>query len=102
MILMGMRKELLSSNLIWFCCLCNSCLFVCPQEIRFSRVAMELQKMALKEGLVEEAFLKRLETAKPYIQDLCRRTMFLKVREGFRGSHMMPCWLKQTKQTDES
>ncbi len=97
MILLGMRKEVLSSDLIWFCCLCNSCFFVCPQEIKFSRVATELRKMAVDGGYVDKGFLKRLEEVNPYLQDLCRRTMFLKVREGFCGSHTMPCWRKHTK-----
>ncbi len=97
MILLGMRKEVLSSDLIWFCCLCNSCFFVCPQEIKFSRVATELRKMAMDEGYVDKGFLKRLEQVNPYLQDLCRRTMFLKVREGFCGLHTMPCWRKHTK-----
>jgi heterodisulfide reductase subunit C len=97
MILLGMRKEVLSSDLIWFCCLCNSCFFVCPQGIKFSRVATELRKMATDEGLVDEQFLKKLEDVNPYLQDLCRRTMFSKVKEGFCGSHTMPCWRKHTK-----
>jgi heterodisulfide reductase subunit C len=84
MILLGMRKEVLSSDLIWFCCLCNSCFFVCPQQIRFSRVATELRKLAVDEDL------------NPYLQDLCRRTLFGKVKEGFCGSHTMPCWRKHT------
>ena len=29
-ILLGRREEVLSSDLIWFCCLCNACFFVCP------------------------------------------------------------------------
>lgn len=99
MILLGMRKEVLSSDLIWFCCLCNSCFFVCPQEIKFSRVATELRKMAMDQGYVDKGFLKKLEQVNPYIQDLCRRTMFLKVREGFCGSHTMPCWRRYTGAT---
>ena len=96
MILQGMRKQLLSSDLMWFCCLCNSCFFVCPQGIRLSRVATELRKMAIDEGYVDEGLMKELEDVKPYLQDLCRRTMFLKVREGVHGSHTMPCWRKHT------
>lgn len=96
MILLGMRKQVLSSDLIWFCCLCNSCFFVCPQGIKFSRVATELRKMAMAEGYVDEEFLKKLEVVKPYLEDLCRRTMFMKVREGFHGPHTMPCWRKNT------
>ncbi len=96
MIVLGMRDEVLSSDLIWFCCLCNSCYFVCPQGIRFSRIARELQKLSLDEGYVDKNFLKRLEPVNKYLQDLCRRTMFKKVNEGFRGTHTMPCWRKNT------
>ncbi len=95
-ILLGRKQEVLSSDLIWFCCLCNECFLVCPQEIKFSRVATELRKMALAEGRVGEGFLQKLEAVNPYLQDLCRRTLFRKVREGFCGPHTMPCWKKHT------
>ncbi len=91
-ILLGKREEVLSSHLIWFCCLCNECFFVCPQEIKFSRVATELRKIALSEGHADKEFLIKLEVLNPYLQNLCRRTMFMKVREGFCGPHTMPCW----------
>jgi heterodisulfide reductase subunit C len=97
MIVLGMKKEVLSSDLIWFCCLCNSCYSVCPQGIRFSRVARELQKMAVDEGYVNEGFPGEFEKVDGYLKDLCRRTMFGKVREGFRGTHKMPCWRKYTE-----
>lgn len=93
-ILLGMRKEVLSSDLIWFCCLCNACLYVCPQEIKFGRVATELRKMAVAEGYADKEFLDKLEVVNPYLQDLCRRTMFKKVKDGFCGTHTMPCWRK--------
>jgi heterodisulfide reductase subunit C len=100
MIMLGMKKEVLSSDLIWFCCLCNSCYFVCPQGIRFSRVAEELQKMAVLEGLVDERFREKLSEIRPYLNDLCRRTLFKRVRDGFCGPHEMPCWLKATGGSD--
>ena len=96
MIIMGMREQVLSSDLIWLCCNCNSCYFVCPQGIRFSRVAAELQKTAVAEGYVDEAFLERLEPINDYLVDLCRRTMFGKVQLGMRGPQKLPCWLKNT------
>lgn len=96
MIVLGLKKEVLSSDLIWFCARCNSCYFVCPQGIRFSRIASELQKLAVKEGFVTEDFLKRFQPVKAYLQDLCRRTMFGKVKEGFCGAHKLPCWRKYT------
>ncbi|MCK5324177.1 MAG: 4Fe-4S dicluster domain-containing protein [Desulfobulbaceae bacterium] len=97
MIILGMREEVLSSDLIWFCCLCNSCFHVCPQGIRFSRIATELQKMAVAENYVDDAFLDKLKPVNACLNDLCRRTMFNKVKEGLRGPHTMPCWLKNAK-----
>ena len=95
MVLLGMKQEVLSSDLIWFCCLCNSCYFVCPQGIRFSRVARELQQMAVDEGYVTLEFSRELkEEVSPLLEDLCRRTLFRKVRDGLRGPQTMPCWRK--------
>lgn len=96
MIILGLREEVLSSDLIWFCCQCNSCYFVCPQGIRFSRIAAELQKTAIAEGFVGADFLKRLAPVNDYLVDLCRRTMFDKVKQGLRGPQTLPCWQKNT------
>jgi heterodisulfide reductase subunit C len=96
MIVLGMRQQVLASDLIWFCCGCNSCYFVCPQAIRFSRVAAELQKTAVDEGFVDQDFEKRLAPVNDYLTDLCRRTMHAKVKEGLRGPQKLPCWLKNT------
>jgi heterodisulfide reductase subunit C len=96
MIVLGMRQQVLASDLIWFCCGCNSCYFVCPQAIRFSRVAAELQKTAVDEGFVDQDFEKRLAAVNDYLTDLCRRTMHAKVKEGLRGPQKLPCWLKNT------
>jgi heterodisulfide reductase subunit C len=96
MIILGMREQLLSSDLIWFCCQCNSCYFVCPQGIRFSRIATELQKLAIAEGFVDNNFLKRFAPVNDHLLDLCRRTMFEKVKQGLRGPQTLPCWRKNT------
>jgi heterodisulfide reductase subunit C len=96
MIILGLRDQVLSSDLIWFCCQCNSCYFVCPQGIRFSRIAAELQKMAIAEEFVDDDFIKRLSPVNNHLLDLCRRTMFEKVKQGLRGPQTMPCWQKNT------
>ena len=95
-IVLGLRDKVLGSDLIWLCCLCDSCFHVCPQQIRFRRVALELRNMAIEQGYVNEEFLKRFETVKPWLQDLCRRTLFFRVRDGFEGPHTIPCWRKYT------
>lgn len=95
-IVLGMKERVLGSDLIWLCCLCDSCYHVCPQQIRFRRVALELREMAREEGYVSEDFLERLKNVEPFLNDLCRRTLFHRVRDGFHGPHLMPCWRKNT------
>lgn len=101
-IILGMKDKVLGSDLIWFCCLCDSCFHVCPQQIRFKRVALELREMALAEGYVTREFLDRLEKLDPWLRDLSRRTLHAKVKEGFEGPHEMPCWRKHTGSQVES
>jgi hypothetical protein len=53
--------------------------------------------MAVHKGYVKENFIKEIEHVNKYLEDLCRKTLFKKVRQGFRGIHKMPCWRKNTK-----
>ena len=96
MIVLGLKDKVLSSDTIWLCCFCDSCYTVCPQGIKFARIASELQLMAKDEGYVDERFLEEFRKLDPYLKDVCRRTMFGKVRGGFHGTHKMPCWRKFT------
>lgn len=52
MIRMGLKDQLLGSEAIWFCSHCDTCAFVCPQEVVFSNVIDVLREMAIKEGYV--------------------------------------------------
>ena len=36
MIRMGMKDLLLGSDFLWYCSSCKSCIFVCPQDVRFA------------------------------------------------------------------
>ena len=47
-ILFGMRKEVLSSPLIWYCLVCYRCTARCPQGVDFADVMRALRFMALK------------------------------------------------------
>lgn len=100
-IVLGMREKVLGSDLIWFCCLCDSCFHVCPQRIRFKRIALALREMAVAEGRVTRGFLDRLKEIEPWLQDLCRRTLHRKMKDGFDGPHRMPCWRKNTVGQEE-
>ena len=47
MILLGMRKEVLSSKSIWLCQRCAVCSANCPQDVDFSNIMMALRDMAV-------------------------------------------------------
>ena len=50
-VLLGMRREVLSSKAIWLCARCYSCTNHCPQGVSFADIMVLLQDMAVKDGL---------------------------------------------------
>jgi heterodisulfide reductase subunit C len=52
MIRLGMEERLLSSDLLWYCSGCRSCVPVCPQEVGFADIMTVLRSLALKKGHV--------------------------------------------------
>lgn len=59
MILLGQKEQVLKTDLIWYCSLCNTCSFVCPQDVRFSEAMVVLRKMAVENGYVSDSFLSK-------------------------------------------
>lgn len=49
-ILLGMKREVLSSPEIWQCSQCHTCVAHCPQNVRFADVIRVLRQMAIEEG----------------------------------------------------
>ena len=47
-ILFGMREEVLSSPLIWYCLVCYRCYARCPQNVNFTDVMRALRYLAVK------------------------------------------------------
>lgn len=60
-VLLGMRKEILSSAAIWRCVQCYSCTAKCPQNVKFREVMCALRQMAVREGYVESELLDEVE-----------------------------------------
>ena len=52
-VLLGMRKEVLSSPVIWRCVQCYSCTAKCPQNVKFRDIIRALREMAVAEGLAD-------------------------------------------------
>lgn len=50
MAILGMRKEVLSSHVIWRCSACDDCYRHCPQGIRISDLFKAFRAIALREG----------------------------------------------------
>jgi heterodisulfide reductase subunit C len=61
MILLGMRKELLSSKVLWLCQRCSICSANCPQDVDFSNIVMALRDMAVAEGYAPADLTERIE-----------------------------------------
>ncbi len=50
MILYGMKEEILSSETIWKCAHCLTCLERCPQDVKFAEVITALKILAVREA----------------------------------------------------
>src|SRR4030043_865563 len=50
MALLGMKKELLSSQFIWLCSSCYTCFERCPQDVRIPELMNAIKNIACKEG----------------------------------------------------
>ena len=71
-VLLGMRKELLSSPVIWRCVQCYSCTAKCPQNVKFRDVTRALREMAVAEGHVDAGLLREIEQLDELSQKLRR------------------------------
>jgi heterodisulfide reductase subunit C2 len=49
-VMMGMKDEVLSSPLLWYCLQCYRCSARCPQDVNFSDVMRALRYMAVRDG----------------------------------------------------
>jgi heterodisulfide reductase subunit C len=50
MIVLGMKKELMRSEIFWSCVNCYTCFERCPQDVRFTTVVHALKNIAVREG----------------------------------------------------
>jgi len=61
MVLLGMKKEVLSSDFIWLCVLCYTCQAHCPQDVKFTDIMGALRNIAVREGYVHPSFLQKID-----------------------------------------
>ncbi len=60
-VLLGMKKEVLASPVIWRCVQCYSCTAKCPQNVRFREIVKALRELAVAEGHVSQAVAGQIE-----------------------------------------
>lgn len=58
-IILGQYEEILSSDLVWLCTSCHSCLERCPQRIEVSELLIELRNLAAETGNIPKLLLER-------------------------------------------
>lgn len=55
MALLGMKKEVLSSQFIWLCSSCYTCYERCPQDVRIPELMNAIKNIAAREGYLPSA-----------------------------------------------
>ena len=70
MVLLGMRKEVLSSDTIWFCMQCYNCQGHCPQNVDFADIMKALRSIAVREGYVAPSFVEKVKEIDVFCQKL--------------------------------
>jgi heterodisulfide reductase subunit C len=85
-VLLGMRKKVLSSPVIWRCVQCYSCSAKCPQNVKFRDVMRALREMAVAEGYVRPELLHDIEQLDEFAQKLRRdlATILVKDQDRFK------------------
>ena len=56
MIQLGLKDKVLSSDTIWFCSACSTCVDHCPQDVKFVDVLRVIQNIAIKEGYMPAVY----------------------------------------------
>jgi len=70
MCILGMKKEVLSSDILWMCSRCYTCYALCPQGVKFSDVLDILREMAVKEGFVDKERYQKAKELDKQLQSL--------------------------------
>ncbi len=70
MSIFGMRKGVLSSDIIWMCQRCYVCYARCPQNVKFADVMGVLREMSVEEGFSPKERIERIEELDRFAQDL--------------------------------
>jgi heterodisulfide reductase subunit C2 len=93
MVLLGMRKEVLSSDTIWFCVQCYNCQGHCPQNVDFADIMKALRTMAVREGYVAPSFVDKIKEIDVFSQKLRHEMVSAIVASRSQGVEVEPSGL---------
>lgn len=89
MLVLGKYEEIMKSDLIWLCLLCDCCSYNCPRGIKFSKIMPIIRDAAIKNGYVKVDLVKKVayNFVLPFRGVMECATIFLKLyeRESFRS-----------------
>ena len=61
MAILGMKKEVLSSQFIWLCSSCYTCFERCPQDVKIPELMNAIRNIAVREGHIPPAMKMQLD-----------------------------------------
>jgi heterodisulfide reductase subunit C len=61
MALLGLKKEVLSSQFIWLCSSCYTCFERCPQNVKIPELMNAIKNIAVKEGFLPPSMKMQLD-----------------------------------------
>jgi len=61
MAILGMKKEVLSSQFIWLCSSCYTCFERCPQDVKIPELMNAIRNIAVREGYIPPAMKMQLD-----------------------------------------
>ncbi|MCF7910972.1 MAG: 4Fe-4S dicluster domain-containing protein [Candidatus Cloacimonetes bacterium] len=70
MALLGMKEEVLSSDILWMCSRCYTCYALCPQGVKFTDVIEVLREMAIRQGYVPKDRIQKIRKLDKFVQKL--------------------------------
>jgi heterodisulfide reductase subunit C len=90
MVLLGMRKEVLSSDTIWFCIQCYNCQGHCPQNVDFADIMKALRSLAVREGYVAPSFVEKIKEIDVFSQKLRHEMVSAIIGSRSQGAEVEP------------
>jgi heterodisulfide reductase subunit C len=61
MAILGMKKEILSSDFIWLCSSCYTCFERCPQNVKIPELMNAIKNIAVREGHLPSSMKSQLD-----------------------------------------